>query len=87
MAVLTRKTNATIHPGDILLRNKQPRRSRQQIEADEARDAAVVRATREEAAANHSAVLGRIAQLEDSMELEDATLRKYSIRPDLRQPR
>lgn len=86
MAVLTRKTNSTSHPGEILLRNKQPRRPRQQIEADEARAAALARTTREEAAANRSAVLERIAQLEDSMEEEDATQRTHSIRPDLVQP-
>lgn len=87
MAVLTRKTNATTRPGDILLKNKQPRRTRQQIELDEARAAAAARAASEERAANHSAVLGRIAQLEDSMENEDAALRMHSIRPDLHQPR
>jgi len=83
MAVLTRKTNSTTHPGDILLRNKQPRRTREQIEEGETRTAEV----REEAAAKHRAVLGRIAQLEDSMEEEDEALRMHSIRPDLFQPR
>lgn len=83
MAVLTRKNNSATHPGDILLKNKQPRRSRQQIEVDEARAETV----REEAAAKHHAVLGRIAQLEDSMAEEDEALRMHSIRPDLFHPR
>jgi hypothetical protein len=48
---------------------------------------AVARSTREEAAANRSAVLGRIAQLEDSMEEEDATLHMHMIRTDLLQYR
>jgi hypothetical protein len=87
MAVSTRITNSTAHPGDIVLRNKQPRRTRQQIEADEARAAAVGRAAKEEAAANHRAILGRIAELEDSMEQADAASRRHANRPDLLQPR
>ena len=87
MAVHTRKANATTRPGDILLRNKQPRRTRQQIEADDARATAAAKATREQAAANHSAVLDRIAELEDSVAEEDAALRMQSNRPDLFQPR
>jgi hypothetical protein len=86
MGVLTRKTNATTRPGDILLRNKQPRRTRQQIEVDQARAVAAAKAKREEAEANHRAMLGRIAELEDSMEREDAASRTHSIRPDLLQP-
>ncbi|KAF8488249.1 hypothetical protein F5888DRAFT_1809866 [Russula emetica] len=87
MAVHTRKANATTHPGDILLRNKQPRRTRQQIEADDARATAAAKATREQVAANHSAVLDRIAELEDSVAEEDVALRMQSNRPDLFQPR
>jgi hypothetical protein len=87
MPVLTRKTNATTRPGEIVLQSKQPRRTREQIQADESRVAAVARATREEAAANHSLIVNRIAQLEDSIEEEEATLRMHSIRPDLLQPR
>jgi hypothetical protein len=87
MAVSTRKANSTTHPGEVLLRNKQPRRNRQQIEADEAHAAAVGRAAKEEAAANHRAILGRIAELEDSMEQADAASRRHAIRPDLLQPR
>ena len=87
MAVHTRKANATTRPGDILLRNKQPRRTRQQIEADDARATAAAKATREQAAANHSAVLDRIAELEDSVAEEDAALCMQSNRPDLFQPR
>jgi hypothetical protein len=87
MAVSTRKTNSTTHPGEVLLRNKQPRRSRQQIEADEAHAAAVSRTTREAAEANHRAILGRIAELEDTMELADAALHRRANRPDLIQPR
>ena len=87
MAVLIRKTNSTSHPGEILLRNKQTQHPRQQIEADEAHAAALARTTEEEVAANRSAVLEHIAQLEDSMEQKDATRRMHSIRPDLVQPR
>jgi hypothetical protein len=86
MAVHTREKNSTIHPGKVLLTNRQPRRTRQQIDADEARAAAAARATTEEAAANHSAILGRIAQLEDSMEQEDAALRMHSTRLDMLEP-
>jgi hypothetical protein len=57
------------------------------MEADEARAAAVSRATGEEAAAKHSAILGRIAELEDSMEQADAVYHRYANRPDLLQPR
>lgn len=87
MAVSMHKTNSTTHPGEVLLRNKQPWWTQQQIKANEAHAAAVGRATREEAAANHHAILGRIAELEDFMEQADAASHRHAIRPDLLQPR
>jgi hypothetical protein len=47
----------------------------------------VARAIREKAMANHSLVVNHIAQLEDFIEEEEATLCMHSIRPDLLQPR
>jgi hypothetical protein len=54
---------------------------------DETCVTAVARATRKEAMANHSLIVNCIAQLEDSIEEEEATLHMHSIRPDLLQPR
>jgi hypothetical protein len=65
----------------MIVLNSQPRRrSKRQIEEDEASARAEAVAIEEDAAAKRRAVLARIAQLEESAELEEDTRN----RPDLR---
>jgi len=77
--VTTRSRNANVHPGQILLDNKQARRSTKQVK--EARRHAKAAKVQEEA--RRLAVPGRIAQLEDEIETEEQARREYSMRPDL----
>ena len=80
MPITTRKSNANVHPGRIVLGNqKQPRRSRKQIEEDAARaKAAAVARAEEEVVCNR-----RIAEVEDAIELNEEQVRIHTNRPDL----
>jgi len=77
--VTTRSRNANVHPGQILLDNKQARRSTKQVK--EARCHAKAAKVQEEARC--LAVPGHIAQLEDKIETEEQAQCEHSIRPDL----
>jgi hypothetical protein len=83
MAIGTRKTNATVHPGAILQTNRQPRRTRGQIEEDKARAAATAIVAEEKAAAKYQSVLDRIAELEAAVEREEQGVKVHTLRPDL----
>ena len=79
MPISTRKSNANVHPGCIVLGNQKPRRSRKQIKEDaaHAKAAAVARAEEEEGRNR------RIAEVEDAIELNEEQVRIHTNRPDL----
>jgi hypothetical protein len=84
MPISTRKKNANTHPGRIVLDSQQSRRSKRQIEEDEACAQSAVIAAMDKKAEDHRAITARIAQLEDGIEREESAVRQYSRRPDLR---
>ncbi len=84
MPVGTRASNAEAHPGRIVLETQQVRRTRKQVDEDEARRKAVAIATRKEAEARHQASIEKIALTEDSIEQDEEEIQRHSSRPDLR---
>ena len=85
MPVSTRKANVDVHPGRVLLDSQQTRRTRKQVEDDDAMARAAAKASKEKATAKYRAVVGRIAQLEDEVALVDKDRQTYANRPDLRE--
>ena len=83
MVISTRKTNADIHPGAILQSNRQPRRTRKQIEEDEAKAAAMAIAAEAKTAAKYQAMLERIAELKAEVEKDEQRVQEFVLRPDL----
>ncbi len=84
MPVTTRKANADVHPGRVITEGQQPRRSKKQIEDDNARVRAAAHASREEAAAKYRAAVERIALLEDAVAIAEKDAWTHAHRPDLR---
>lgn len=82
MAMNTRKKNANTHPGHVVLGTQRKRRTRDEIEEDEACSQAKAIALKEGAAAKHRAVMGRISELEETAEQEDHMVQRFRIRPD-----
>ena len=80
MAIGTRKSNANVRPGRIVLENSRRRRTRKQIEEDNARANAAAVAEREEEEGRNK----RIAELEDGIERDEEQVRTHANRPDLR---
>ena len=78
--VTTRRTNANVHPGRIVLESQPIRRPKQQVQEERAR----AKAAKDQEAARRLALPGRIAQLEVEVEAEVQTRQEYSMRPDLR---
>ena len=83
MVIGTRKKNASVHSGAVLQNNRQPRRTREQIEEDRAREVANAIAAEAEAAAKHQAVLERIAELKALAEKDEHGIQAHTLRPDL----
>ena len=83
MPVTTRKSNADAHPGHIVLETQKTKRTRQQIEEEEALARSEARAKKVQAAAKHRAVMQRIAQLEDDVSCAQKATRRHALRPDL----
>jgi hypothetical protein len=79
MPVSTRKKNAEAHLGRIILASQQPRRTRRQIEEDDAHS----KAMKDRVDALHREDLDRLAQMEDTMEGEEEARHLHAARPDL----
>ena len=80
MPVSTRKANADVHPGRVVLNSQQTRRTKKQIEDDDAMD----RSNKEKATEKYRAVVDRIAELEDKVAMTEVDMRSHALRPDLR---
>jgi hypothetical protein len=83
MVIGTRKANVNVHPGAILQNDRQPRRTRKQIEEDKAVAAAKAMAKEEEAAAKYRSVLDRVAELGKAVEKDEQGIQAHTLRPDL----
>ncbi|KAN0113799.1 hypothetical protein V8E52_007271 [Russula decolorans] len=84
MVVGTRKSNATKHPGDLLKITSQLRRTRAQIEEDDARVEAAAISAKEDAIANHRAIVDHVVDIEEFTGRDEEVIRAYANRPDLR---
>ncbi len=78
----TRKKNAQTHPGRIILDAQRKRRTRNDIEEDEACSQAKAIALEDNAAAKNCAVMERITELEETAKQEDRMVQRFCIRPD-----
>jgi hypothetical protein len=83
MVVGTRKSNATKHPGDLLKITSQLRRTRAQIEEDDARVEAAAISAKEDAIANHRAIVDHVVDIEEFTGRDEEVIRAYANRPDL----
>ncbi len=84
MPVTTCKANADVHPGHVITKGQQPRRSKKQIEDDNARVRATAHASREEAATKYRAAVEHIALLKDAVAIAEKDAQTHMHRPDLR---
>ena len=81
--VETRKSNANAHPGDIVRKSQQKKRTKQEIAEDIAKAKAKSIAAKKAAAIQHQVVIASIAGLKASVEREEEAIRAQSNRPDL----
>ena len=81
--VTTRKTNANVHPGQVVIASQQTRRSKKQIQDDNAMASAEAHASKEKVAAEYRAVVQRIAELEDEMDIAEKDTQAHANRPNL----
>ena len=79
----TRKSNATAHPGNIVQKSQQKKRTKQEIADDIAKAKAKSVAAKKAAANQRHAVIANIAGLKASTEREEEVIRAQSNRPDL----
>lgn len=78
-----RRANANTHPGQIVIDQMQTRRTREQIDIDEAKKAAEKVQALKVAADETEVKLTRAAQIESLARKQDQVLKRDSIRPDL----
>lgn len=78
-----RRANANTHPGQVVIDQMQMRRTREQIDADDARKAAEKAKALKVAADEREVKLKRAAQIESLARKQDQVLKRDSIRPDL----
>ncbi len=83
MPVETRKRNADTHPGHVILKAQRVKRTRKQIEEDDAIARAEARASKMVMAAKQRATVERIAQLEDEALQAEKQARTWALRPDI----
>ena len=84
MPITTRPSNAEAHPGRVVLEGQRVRRSKKQIDADDARKKAAASAASRRAEEEHQRVLQQLKDIEDAVEREEEAVRKHTARPDLR---
>lgn len=75
MGVMTHPSNATAHPGRVLLESQQTQRTQKQVQE--------AKAAKNQEGLRHLTIPGHVAQLEDKLETEEQAQREHSMRPDL----
>ncbi|KAI0291178.1 hypothetical protein B0F90DRAFT_1671639 [Multifurca ochricompacta] len=83
MPITTRKANAKAHPGHIIVNSQQKRRTSRQVAEDKAKSKGEEATAREMEATQHRAVVNRIANIEDRIQLAEFSAQKHAARPDL----
>lgn len=83
MPAVTRGSNANAHPGNIVRKAQRSRRTKKEIEEDNARAKAKSIAARQEAATKHHAVISTIAALKSSVERKEEAIQANGNRPDI----
>ena len=78
----TRKSNADAHPGLAVASNQKKRRTKEQIQADDARKKADAITNREAILTREREILARIGATEDSIQQADDLLQAHANRPD-----
>jgi hypothetical protein len=81
--VSTHKANKNAHPGNAVLAYTQTRRSKKQIEEDNAMARKAAHASKAQAAVEYHAVIQRMAELEDEMALAEKVTQTHAEWPDL----
>ena len=81
MPVHTRTSNATTRPG--LVDRPSQKRSRQQIDEDDACAESAVKSSRKAAKIAHHKSIKAVAMAEDTVEKQEEDIQMYSARPDL----
>jgi hypothetical protein len=82
----TCKSNATKHPGMLVVDARQQRRTRKQMEEDKAHTKAVATAAKDQASAERRAIITQVADIMDSVERDEEAILAHTNRPDLRNP-
>lgn len=77
-------SNSSAHPGLVDRASQQTRRTRTQIEEDNARTLSATNSARQEAEAKRQASIRLLAMTEDAVESEEQEVQRYAKRPDLR---
>ena len=72
------------HPGRVILESQQTRRTRRQIEANEASAEAEASAARQAVETQRHASIVHIADIEDLVMQEEECIQAHANRPDLR---
>ncbi|KAI0290097.1 hypothetical protein B0F90DRAFT_1672147 [Multifurca ochricompacta] len=83
MPITTRKANSKAHPGHIIINSQQKRRTARQVAEDKAKSKEEEATAREIEATQHRAVVNRIANIEDRIQLAELSVQKHAARPDL----
>jgi SpoVK/Ycf46/Vps4 family AAA+-type ATPase len=83
MPIATCPSNAQAHPGQIVIEGQRVRRSKKQIEADEAWKKAASIEDSHRAEEEHQRVVQQLKESEDAIEREEEMVCKHTARPDL----
>ncbi|KAI0289104.1 hypothetical protein B0F90DRAFT_1826768 [Multifurca ochricompacta] len=83
MPITTHKANSKAHPGHIIINSQQKRCTARQVAEDKAKSKEEEATAREIEATQHQAVVNRIANIEDRIQLAELSVQKHAARPDL----
>ena len=83
MPVTTHKSNASVHPGDIVRKAQKKKHTKKEMEDNRAKAQAESLAAKQEAARKHHVVISTIASLKASVERDEEAVRAHANRPDL----
>lgn len=83
MSARPRRSNANMHPAQVLLNNTTKRRTSAQVKADNEEAAAASASAAKVEVQKQAEKSARVAQLEDSARVTNVANKQHAIRPDL----
>jgi hypothetical protein len=83
MPIVTRPSNAQAHPGQIVIEGQRVRRSKKQIEANDAQKKAASIEDSRCAEEEHQRIVQQLKESKDAVEWEEELVWKHTARPDL----